>query len=157
LEYLSDDDVALLRELHTVNETVIDNKAIDLASRTMNETIIKYDSDGESYPPNTGGALFGGSDGVFYNPYSVVIAFINCEKYTENGELTDQEEQLYIKRMDFLLGNLPKMLSKAESRLSMQVTFLIVEGVWNVNRPDWESVAYVIDNTSGTDPEPRGF
>lgn len=155
LEYINEDDIALLRQLHTVNGTRVDNEAVALASRTMSKTIIKYDSDGESYPPNTGGALFGGSDGVFYNPYSVVIAFINCEKYTENGELLDQEEELYIKRMDFLLGNLPKMLSIAENHLSMKVTFLIVEGLWNVNRPDWESVRYIIDNTSGMGPEPR--
>jgi hypothetical protein len=153
LEYLSNDDVALLRELHVVNEAVIDNKAIDLASRTIAEVIIDYDDNGEPYPEHTYVGFPSGDGRLGYNPKAVVIAFMNALVLANEYEVSSQEEELYLKRSNYLLDQLPKAQVSAEKRLGLPVMLIITEIVM-LDVPDREFIDYVIDSNRGIYPEP---
>jgi hypothetical protein len=154
LEYLSADDITILRRLYSENGIVIDDRAMELISRTVTDVVVEYDEDGERYPKHSYVGFYGGSSGVSYDPNAVIIVFPNCEVFTEDGSLTDFEEQRYFQRREYLFNYLPKIQAVASRAAGMPVMIVITEGAL-LSYPEWEYISHTIDNDRGINPKPQ--
>jgi len=156
LEHMSIDDIKKLRSFYIENGVVIDDRAVDLVSRTISEVVVDYDDEGELYPNKSYVSFYGGSSGVSYNPNAAIIAFPNCEVFAEDGSLSDLEEQRYFLRRNYLLNYLPKIQAAAEKVLAMPVMMIITEGAL-LSYPEWEYISHTIDNGRGIYPKPSEY
>jgi hypothetical protein len=152
IERMSVEDISLLRQLFSANKTVITDQAIELVSRTMREVIRQYDYLGMPYADDAIISFPGSSAQIGYNPNAVLIVFPNCEVYTDEGKLTDEQERLFFARTDYLIKQLPKVQSEAEKALNMPVMLVITEGTL-INDPENEYATYTI-SSRGIIPEP---
>lgn len=153
IERMSIEEISLLRQLFFENKTEITDQAIELVSKTMHEVIRQYDYQGLPYADDVTVNFPGSSAQIGYNPNAIIIAFPNCEVYTEDGRLTGEQEDLFFQRTDYLIKHLPEVQIKAENTLNMPVMFIITEGTL-LNSPENEYVTFTI-SSRGVIPEPQ--
>jgi hypothetical protein len=153
IERMSVEEISLLRQLFFENKTEITDKAIELVSKTMSDVIRQYDYQGLPYADDAIINFPGSSAQIGYNPNAILIAFPNCEVYTEDGRLTAEQEDLFFQRTDYLIKHLPEVQTTAEKALNMPVMFIITEGTL-LNSPENEYVTFTI-SSRGVNPEPQ--